>query len=145
MIPHTWRSSLIPANGRKCAKHEKPGLFAVPPSSERSAELLLHERADASTERGRRLVRLGLGEDPHHGLGPGRPHEHAAVAGELVVDALDLARMRSLSCRRRRRGRSASPAGSVGITAAASASVAAHRGRRAAARGEPVPGDVAVR
>src|SRR5262245_13708109 len=73
----------------KTQQCEEPGFCAVPPSG-RSAELLLHERGDASTERRGLFVRLCLGKDADHGLSSRRPHQYSPAAEQLPVHAVDL-------------------------------------------------------
>ena len=54
-----------------------------------SAELLVHERGDPSTEDFGLSLRLGLREHPHDGLGAGRADEHAPVAVQLGIDLVE--------------------------------------------------------
>src|SRR3954471_24734063 len=82
MIPHTPGASL---------RTQKARLLPPPRRRDGSAELSCHESGDRSTgffgfSRG-----FCLREDSNQGLGSRRADEHAALAVELCVEALDLA------------------------------------------------------
>src|SRR5579875_17074 len=83
MIPHIPAYPSFPAPERPRAR------LSSAPASERSAELFLEERGNASTGISRLLLILRLREDAHNRLRPRGPDEHPAAAPELGVEPLD--------------------------------------------------------
>src|SRR5207302_4585696 len=65
-----------------------PAIRPLPPRRGRSAELLVDERGDPSTEGFRLLLRRSLGEDAHDGLGARGAHQYPPVAVQLAVHGL---------------------------------------------------------
>src|SRR5581483_4297510 len=79
----SWSTS--PENGSY--KRESPAFAA--PASERSAELALNERRQASTRVLGNSLLPGLDEDANQGLGSGRPDERSAAVAESGVELRD--------------------------------------------------------
>src|SRR5436190_23346509 len=81
MIPHTCETSLKNAKGPA----------ALPPRRRGgSAELSCHESGDRSTGRLGFRLGFGLGQDTDYRFCTGGPDEHATLAVELRINALDL-------------------------------------------------------
>ena len=110
-----------------------------------SAELPLYEGSDPSTELLRLLLRLGLAEHPDHRLRAGRAHEHAAAAGQLGVEPLDLRESGRRAPRGGRRARSPSPAGTAASRPPPRRASGLERRAEQQRRGETVAGDVVAK
>src|SRR5579884_2326100 len=80
MIPHIPAYPSFPAPERPRAR------LSSAPASERSAELFLEERGNASTGISRLLLILRLREDAHNRLRPRGPDEHPAAAPERSAE-----------------------------------------------------------
>ena len=145
MIPHTRRSLFPLARRENSPKMRRARLRDRPQRRGRSAELLVHKRGDPSTEGLRPPPVRASASTRTTGSVPGRPHEHAPRAVQLVVQRGHRVeqglRQRATAASA---GGSAWPAGTLHHARRLARAAALKRVAQQQTRGEPVAGDVAA-